>query len=127
MKINTLTSEIISSAIAVHRTLGPGLLESTYEECLCRELQLRGIPFERQKPLPVTYKGVKLECGYRLDLLVASKVVVEIKTVDTLLPIHEAQILTYMRLGGFVVGLMLNFKVPVLKEGIRRFALDLPE
>jgi GxxExxY protein len=127
MKINQITSEIISSAIEVHRTLGPGLLESAYEQCLCRELQLRGIPFRRQEPLPVTYKGLKLECGYRLDLLVAEKVVVEIKTVETLLPIHEAQILTYMKLGVFAVGLLLNFKVPLLKDGIRRFALDLPE
>ncbi len=127
MRINQITSVIIGSAIEVHRTLGPGLLEDVYEQCLCTELKLRHIPFEQQKPLPVTYKGVTLRHGYRLDLLVAEKVVVEIKTVDDLLPIHEAQILTYMKLGGFSVGLLLNFKVPVLREGIQRFVLDFTE
>jgi GxxExxY protein len=127
MKINEITSEIIGSAIEVHRALGPGLLESAYESFLCRELQLRSIPYQRQKQLPVTYKGLKVECGYRLDLLVSEEVIIEIKTVDSLLPIHEAQILTYMRLGSYPVGLLLNFKVPVLKDGIRRFVLDLLE
>jgi GxxExxY protein len=95
-------------------------LESTYEECLCRELSLRNIPFERQKVVPLEYKGVKLDCGYRLDLLVADKVVVEIKSVENLLPIHEAQVLTYLKLGGWQIALLINFNVPVLKEGIKR-------
>ena len=122
-----LTKEIISAAIEVHRALGPGLLESAYEECLCRELNLRGIPFERQVPLPVEFKGVRLECGYRLDLLVDKRVVVEIKTVESLLPIHEAQLLTYLKLGGWKVGLLINFNVSVLKNGIRRRVLNFEE
>ena len=118
--LNQLTESIIGAAIEVHRVLGPGLLESAYEECLCRELVLRHVAFERQKPLPVSYKGTTLDCGYRLDLLVANAVVVEIKTCDALLPIHEAQVLTYLRLGGWHVGLLFNFNVPVLKQGIKR-------
>lgn len=116
-----LTRSIVGAAIEVHKHLGPGLLESTYEECLCRELELRNITFERQKPLPLEYKGVKLDCGYRLDLLVESRVIVEIKSVETLAPIHEAQILTYLRLALVKVGLLINFNVPVLKDGIKRF------
>lgn len=127
MLVNELTKEIISAAIEVHRALGPGLLESAYEECLCRELNLRGIPFERQVPLPVEFKGVRLECGYRLDLLVDKRVVVEIKTVESLLPIHEAQLLTYLKLGGWKVGLLINFNVSVLKNGIRRRVLNFEE
>ena len=96
------------------------MLESAYEECLCHELQLREIPFKRQLPLPVRYKGVNLDCGYRLDLLVADAVVVEIKSVEQLLPIHDAQLLTYLKLGGWQMGLLLNFNVPILKKGIRR-------
>ncbi len=119
-EINKLTSEIIGSAIEVHKMLGPGLLESAYEECLCRELSLRNIPFERQLELPVEYKGVKLDCGYRIDLLVAKSVVVEIKSAETLLPIHQAQVLTYMRLGNWQVGLLINFNVHLLKHGIKR-------
>ena len=122
-----LTKEIISAAIEVHRASGPGLLESAYEECLCRELNLRGIPFERQVPLPVEFKGVRLECGYRLDLLVDKRVVVEIKTVESLLPIHEAQLLTYLKLGTWKVGLLINFNVSVLKNGIRRRVLNFEE
>ncbi|MBI1746700.1 MAG: GxxExxY protein [Acidobacteria bacterium] len=120
MDSNKITEQIIGAAIEVHRALGPGLLESTYEECLCRELGLRTIPFERQKPLPVEYKGVKLDCGYRLDLLVANRVVVEIKAVSSIEPIHEAQLLTYLKLGGWKLGLLINFNVPMLKDGIRR-------
>ena len=127
MEINELTKIIIGAAIEVHRILGPGLLESTYEECLCRELSLQNIPFERQKPMTLEYKGVKLDCGYRLDLLVANKVVVEIKSVETLLPIHEAQVLTYLKLGNYQVALLINFNTPVLKEGIKRFVLGLKE
>ena len=125
MTINDLTKTIIGAAIEVHRALGPGLLESAYEECLCEKLKLRGIPFERQKPLPVKYKGKQLDCGYRLDLLVANAVVLELKAVDTLAPIHDAQLLTYLRLGGWKVGLLINFNVPVLREGIRRKVLGL--
>jgi|SRR2546428_182837 len=115
-----LTGEIIGAAIEVHRKLGPGLLESTYAACLCRELELRNISFESQKPLPLEYKGVRLDCGYRLDLLVAGQVVVEIKSVEALAPIHEAQLLTYLRLTGVKIGLLINFNVVVLKSGIRR-------
>jgi GxxExxY protein len=116
-----LTHAIIGAAIEVHRTLGPGLLESVYEECLVRELTLRGIPVVRQKPIPLVYKDLKLECGYRLDLLVAGRVVVEIKAVESVAPIHEAVMLTYLRLSEVRLGLLLNFHVPVLKDGIRRF------
>jgi GxxExxY protein len=127
MKVNEITKAIIGAAIEVHRALGPGLLESAYEECLCRELTLRQIPFERQRSLPIEYKGLRLDCGYRLDLLVSGVVVVELKAVEALLPIHEAQLLTYMRLGGWKVGLLINFNVPVLKRGIRRLVLGLEE
>lgn len=120
MDVNKITEQIIGSAIEVHRMIGPGLLESAYEECLCHELELRGISFERQRPLPVEYKGAKLECGYRLDLLVANAVVVELKAISFIEPIHEAQLLTYWRIGGWKIGLLINFNVPVLKEGIRR-------
>ena len=118
--INQLTHEVIGASIEVHRKLGPGLLESAYKECLCRELVLRGIPFERERPLPLEYKGIRLECGYRVDILVGGLVVVEIKAVDALAPIHDAQILTYLRLGGWRVGLLINFNVVVLKDGIHR-------
>jgi GxxExxY protein len=120
MKTNEITHSVIGAAIEVHRQLGPGLLESAYRECLCRELVLRGIPFEREKPLPLEYKGVHLECGYRLDFLVAGRVVVEIKAVDALAPVHDAQLLTYLRLGGWRLGLLINFNVSVLKSGIHR-------
>jgi len=118
-----LTEQIIGSAIEVHRCLGPGLLESAYEECLCHELHTRGIRFERQKPLPLDYKGIRLDCGYRLDIIIEAKVVVEIKAVDRIMPIHEAQMLTYLRLSGVKIGLIINFNVPVLKEGIKRIVL----
>src|SRR5215211_1055632 len=98
MELNEITEAIIGAAIEVHKQIGAGLLESSYEKCMCRELELRGIPFECQRPLPIRYKGIELDCGYRIDLLVAGKVVVEIKSVDKLLPIHEAQLLTYLRL-----------------------------
>ena len=127
MTVNQITDAVIGAAIEVHRSLGPGLLETAYEECLCRELNLRQIPFQRQVQLPVVYKGVEVECGYRLDLLVAEKVVVEIKAVDGLNPIHEAQLLTYLKLGHWNVGLLINFNVPVLKQGIKRRVLNLTE
>jgi GxxExxY protein len=120
MEMNEITEKIIGAAIEVHRALGPGLLESAYEECLCHELTLRRVAFERQKPLCVEYKGVKLDCGYRLDLFVEGTVVVEIKAVEVIQPIHEAQLLTYLKLGGWKLGLLINFNVPVLKDGIRR-------
>ncbi len=120
---NEITERIIGAAIEVHRALGPGLLESAYEECLCHDLKLCGVSFERQRPLPVEYKGIRLECGYRLDLLVENAIVVEIKAISAIEPIHEAQLLTYLRLGGWKVGLLVNFNVPVLKNGIRRRVL----
>ena len=118
-----LTGKIIGAAIEVHQTLGPGLLESAYQTCLAREFTLRQIPFEKEKALPVEYKGVQLDCGYRLDFLVADEVIVELKAVETLLPIHDAQLLTYLKLTGCKVGLLINFNVPVLKDGIRRRVL----
>lgn len=126
-KTNEITHAIIGAAIEVHRQLGPGLLESAYLECLSRELILRGIPFEREKPLPLEYKGVHLECGYRLDLVVADRVVVEIKSVEALAPVHDAQLLTYLRLGGWRVGLLVNFNVAILKNGIHRKILGYEE
>jgi GxxExxY protein len=104
----------------VHRALGPGLLEPAYQACLCRELELRNLRFRQQVELPVIYKDVKLDCGYRIDLIVEEKVVVELKAVEGILPVHQAQILTYLRLSGLRVGLLINFNVPVLKDGIRR-------
>ncbi|HEY1424527.1 MAG TPA: GxxExxY protein [Candidatus Acidoferrum sp.] len=118
-----LTPSIIGAAIEIHKLLGPGLLESAYEECLCHELAIRGIRFEKQKPIPLVYKGVKLDCGFRLDLLVEGRVVVELKSIDGLGPIHEAVILTYLRLSQHELGLLINFNVPVLKDGIRRFIM----
>ena len=125
--LNELTDAIIGAAMEVHRVLGPGLLESTYEMCLCRELSLRGIPFERQAPIPVEYKGVKLDCGYRADLVVDGTILVEIKAIDSLLPIHEAQLLSYLKLGGWKIGLLINFNVELLKHGLRRRVLGLVE
>jgi GxxExxY protein len=125
--INKITESIIGAAIEVHRHLGPGLLEAAYEECLCRELSLRGVPFKRQVPLPVIYKGMPLDCSYRLDLLVDERVVVEIKAIEALLPIHDAQLLTYLKLGCWKIGLLINFNVPLLKDGIHRLAYGLEE
>ncbi len=118
-----LTGKILGAAIEVDSTLGPGLLESTYEECLCHELELRGIRFRRQLDLPVSYKGVLLSCGYRLDIVVEDAVVIELKAVEHLLPIHEAQLLTYLRLSGKRVGLLMDFNVAVLERGIIRRVL----
>ena len=125
MRENELSHEIIGAAIDVHKELGPDLLESAYEECLAHEFLLRNIPYERQKPMPVVYKDVKLDCGYRLDFLVAGLVVVELKAVDALAPIHEAQVLTYLKLSQCKLGLVINFNVPVLKDGIKRLVLGL--
>ncbi len=120
MNINELTGAVIGAAIEVHKALGPGLLESAYEECLCRELQERKISFVRQKSLPVTYKGVKLDCGYRLDVVVEDVIVLEVKACSEIEEIHHAQLLTYLKLSGLNVGLLLNFNVPILKDGIVR-------
>ena len=119
-RINLLTEKIIGCAIEVHRAIGPGLLESAYEECLCYELAQRGLQFERQVPLPVIYKGVKLDCGYKLDIIVEESVILEIKAVDQLISIHEAQLLSYLRMLNMKVGLLLNFHSTVLKNGIKR-------
>ncbi len=123
MKINEITEQVIGAAIDVHRALGPGLLESAYEECLCHELKLQGLAYKRQVDLPLTYKGVKLDCGYRLDVVVEDAVLLELKCVEKLLPIHEAQLLTYLRLSGIGIGLLMNFNVPVMRDGIVRRVL----
>ncbi|MCP5368357.1 MAG: GxxExxY protein [Hyphomicrobiales bacterium] len=123
MERDPVTDKVIGLAIEVHRVLGPGLLESAYEECLCFELNQNCVPYARQVPLPVIYKSVRLDCGYRMDLVVDSSVVLELKTVEKILPIHEAQLLTYLRLSGIATGLILNFHAAVLKDGIRRRVL----
>ncbi len=125
-ELNRITDAIIGAAIRVHRALGPGLLESAYEACLAYELSEAGFPVETQKPLPVVYRGVRLDCGYRLDLLVEGAVVVELKSVEKLLPIHDAQMLSYLKLSGCRVGLLINFNVMMLKSGIRRLVNDFP-
>ena len=117
-----ITEAIIGAAIEVHRHLGPGLLESIYEAALAYELTQRGFQVERQKPMPLSYKGLQFEEGYRIDLFVAGEVIVELKCVDTLLPIHDAQVISYLKLAGKKVGLLINFKVPLLKDGVRRFS-----
>ena len=121
-----VTERVIGLAIEVHRALGPGLLESAYEECLAHELAQHQLRFQRQVPLPIVYKAVQLECGYRIDFVIDDWLIVELKTVEKLLPIHEAQLLTYLKLTGLKVGLLMNFNVPVLKDGIRRMVLNAP-
>ena len=121
--LEELTEQILGAAIEVHKQLGPGLLESAYEECLCHELHLRGLHFERQISLPVEYKGIKLDCGYRIDVVVEDAVVLELKTVDRILPVHEAQLLTYLTLTGKKVGFIINFNVAMLTQGIVRKVL----
>ena len=121
--MNGLTEKIIGAAIEVHRAIGPGLFEAIYEECLCHELSLRGLNFERQLLVPVVYKGVRLESKYRLDVLVQDTVILELKTIERILPIHEAQLLTYLRLLAKPVGLIINFNVPALRHGIVRRVL----
>ena len=118
MDINKLSSEIIGAAIEVHKTLGPGLLESAYEQCLCHEFNLRGLLFESQKPLSVEYKGERLDCGYRLDMVVDNAIILELKACEAIIPIHKAQLLTYLKLSGLHLGLILNFNVPVMRDGI---------
>ena len=126
-ELDRITEKVIGAAIAVHRELGPGLLESAYEACLAFELADLGLTVERQKALPVRYRGVKVDCGYRIDLLVEGKVIIELKAVERLEPIHEAQLLSYLKLSGCKVGLLINFNVRVLKDGIRRLVLDFKE
>ena len=123
MEFDQLSNRVIACALEVHRTLGPGLLESTYEQCLAHELSLSGIPFKLQCPLPVKYKNIKLDCGYRIDLFVDDELIVELKSVDKITGIHRAQLLTYMKLSEVKVGLLINFNVEILKTGIKRFVL----
>ena len=120
---NPLTKKVIGCAIEVHRALGPGLLESTYEQCLAHELKLANIEYKLQYPLPVEYKGIRLDCGYRVDILVENELIIELKSVDEIKGIHEAQILTYMKLANIRQGLLMNFNVPVLKKGLKSFLL----
>ena len=119
-RANSLSYQVIGAAIEVHKALGPGLLESAYEECLCQELKLQNIPFERQVALPIEYKGLTLSAGYRMDIVVDNLVVLELKSVEKLIPIHEAQLITYLRLSKTRLGLLINFNVAVLKQGIKR-------
>ena len=118
-----ITGMIIDAGLKVHKILGPGLLESAYEYCLCHELMLRNISVQRQVSLPIVYEGIQLDAGYKLDLLVANRIIVEVKAVEKLLPVHEAQILTYLKLSGHRIGLLLNFNVPLFKHGLKRFVL----
>jgi len=124
---NQLSREIIGAALEVHRALGPGLLESAYEECLAREFSIRGMAFERQVPLPVSYKGAAVDAGYRVDFVVSGLVIVELKAVDALLPIHAAQLLTYLKLSDKRLGLLINFNVVRLRDGLQRVVLNLEE
>ena len=127
MDLNKLSSTIIGEAIEVHQILGPGLLESAYEECLCKELGLRGLSFERQKPLPLEYKGDKLDCGYRLDVVVENGIILEFKACEKIEPIHKAQLLTYLKLSKLSLGLLLNFNVPLMRDGIVRIVNEFNE
>ena len=120
MNLNELSSTIIGACIQVHRELGPGLLESAYEECLCYELSRRDLHVTRQQPLPIMYKGMRLDCAYQMDVVVENLIILELKSVEKLLPIHDAQLLTYLKLSGISLGLLLNFNVTTMKEGIRR-------
>ena len=123
MEFDELSKKVIGFALEVHKTLGPGLMESVYEKCLSFELTKAGLKYEIQKAIPVNYKGVQIDCGYRIDILVEGKLIVELKSVDKVLPLHQSQILTYMKLAGISTGLLLNFNVSKLKDGIQRFVL----
>jgi GxxExxY protein len=127
MNMNQLSSKIIGAAIEVHKTLGPGLLESAYEECLCHELSIQGLLFEKQKPLSIDYKGKKLDCGYRLDIVVEKAIIIELKSCEKIEPIHKAQLLTYLKLSGLNLGLILNFNVPLMRDGIVRIVNEFSE
>ncbi|MBN1817779.1 MAG: GxxExxY protein [Sedimentisphaerales bacterium] len=122
-KFSELSNKVIGCAIEVHKTLGPGLLESAYHQCLCRELSINQIAFESEKPLPVRYKGILLDCGYRIDLLIENQILIELKSVEQLHRIHEAQILSYMKLAEIRKGFLINFNVVLLKEGLKSFVL----
>jgi GxxExxY protein len=124
---NPLTESILGACIEVHRTLGPGLLESAYEECVCRELQLRGLHFRRQVQVGFDYKGAPVDWGYRIDILVEEQVIVELKSIERLEPVHQAQVLTYLKIGRYPIGLLINFNVPSLRQGIRRLTLRTPQ
>ena len=126
-RLDKISHRIIGAAIEVHRHLGPGLLESAYQSCLAFELKQLGLEVEEQKPLPVVYKQVKLDCGYRLDMVVEDEIIVEIKAIEKLLPIHDAQLLSYLRLAKKRVGLLMNFHVPVLKNGLKRIVNEFPD
>jgi len=125
MDLNKLSSRIIGAAIEVHKALGPGLLESAYEECICHELSIGGLSLERQKPLAVRYRGINLDCGYRLDVVVEDAIILELKSCEKIEPIHKAQLLTYLKLSGFKLGLLLNFNVTLMREGIVRIVNEL--
>ena len=127
MALDVLSNRVIGCAIEVHKHLGPGLLESAYEECLAHELTEHGIPFQRQAAVPVQYKGLCLDCAYRLDLVVDKQLILELKCVETMLPIHEAQLITYLKLSGIHVGLLINFNESRLKNGLKRIVLNYPE
>jgi GxxExxY protein len=127
MNINKLSSRIIGAAIEVHKALGPGLLESAYEECLCHELSMGGLSLARQKHLAVRYKGINLDCGYRLDVVVEDAIILEMKSCEKIEPIHKAQLLTYLKLSGFKLGLLFNFNVTLMREGIVRIVNELEE
>ena len=123
MEINQITEKIIGCAIEVHRHLGPGLLESAYEECLAYEIMNSGLYVERQKAVPVIYKEIKLDCGYRIDLLIEKTVIIELKSIEAFNPVHEAQILTYMKFANKSIGLLINFNVTLLKNGLKRYRI----
>jgi len=123
MEFEELSNKIIGCAIEVHKILGPGLLESAYKECLCYEFRQKGLRFVTEKPVPIIYKGIKLDCGYRIDILVEDEIILELKAIEGILPVHEAQILTYLRFAEKKVGLLINFNVTMLKLGLRRFVL----
>ena len=123
MKFDELSNQVIGCALEVHRNLGPGLLESTYEQCLAYELKAAGMRFKLQHPLPVEYKYIKLDCGYRIDVFIEDRIIVELKSVDKILPIHQAQLLTYMKLSNISIELLINFNVKYLKDGIKRMVL----
>ncbi len=127
MNINQLSSKIIGAAIEVHKVLGPGLLESAYEKCMCHELKLRRLSFDNQKPLPLVFKGEEIDCGYRLDVVVGDAIILELKACEKIEPIHKAQLLTYLKISGLTLGLILNFNVPVMRRGIVRIVNNLEE
>jgi len=126
-QLEAIATQVVDAALCVHRELGPGLLESAYEMALCRELNLRDLTFERQKAMPVSYKGTALDCGYRIDVLVEDAIVIELKAVEQLAPIHEAQLFTYLKLAGCHIGFLINFNTRLLKNGLKRIVHNLPK